>query len=234
MTNKKLLASALLALVTTLPMAHAEDAATPAAAEGSAPAAAVAGSAEAGAAKAGTCLACHGMNGNSSNPEWPSLAGQNGAYIAEQLKLFRAGQRSSTPNAVVMTAQAAALSDQDILDIGAYYATQSPTGLEADPSYWQAGENLYRAGDAARQIPSCAACHGPVGRGNPAAGYPALRAQQSVYTVKQLEEYATSSRYADLAGNTHASRNGHMMVTIAKRLTKEDIRDLASYIQGMR
>lgn len=235
MTNTKLLASALLALVTTLPMAHAEDAATPAAAaEGSASHAAIVGSAEAGAAKAATCLACHGINGNSSNPEWPSLAGQNGAYISEQLRLFRGGQRAATPNALVMTAQAAALSDQDILDIGAYYATQSPTGLEADPSYWQAGEKLYRAGDTARQIPACAACHGPVGRGNPAAGYPALRAQHSVYTVKQLEEYATSTRYADLAGKSYASRNGHMMATIAKRLTKEDVRDLASYIQGMR
>ncbi len=198
------------------------------------PAAYAQGSADAGAAKAGVCIACHGPNGNSTNPEWPNLAGQNAAYIAEQLKLFRAGQRSSTPNAMVMTAQAAALSDEDIADLGAYFATQTPSGLEADPSYWKAGEALYRAGDQARELPACMACHGPVGRGNPAAAYPALRAQHSVYTAQQLTEYANAARYKDAAGASHDTKNAHMMETIAKQLTAEDIRNLASYIQGMR
>ncbi len=192
------------------------------------------GSAEEGAAKAAVCMACHGMNGNSMNPEWPSLAGQNAAYLAEQLKLFRDGKRASTPNALVMMTQAAGLSDEDIADIGAYYAAQTPTGLEADPSYWKDGEALYRGGDVERNIPACMACHGPVGRGIPAAGYPALRAQHSVYTVQQLNEYADASRYKDLTGGTNDTRNAHMMVTIAKSLTAEDIRNVASYIQGMR
>ena len=73
-----------------------------------------------------------------------------------------------------------------------------------------------------------------MGRGNPAAGYPALRAQHSVYTVLQLNAYADGTRYKDLAGGTSAPRNAHMMVTIAKSLTAEDIRNLASYSQGMR
>lgn len=198
------------------------------------PAAYAQGSADAGAAKAGVCIACHGPNGNSTNPEWPNLAGQNAAYIAEQLRLFRAGQRSSTPNAMVMTAQAAALSDEDIADLGAYFATQTPSGLEADPSYWKAGEALYRGGDQARELPACMACHGPVGRGNPAAAYPALRAQHSVYTAQQLTEYANAARYKDATGASHDPKNAHMMETIAKQLTAEDIRNLASYIQGMR
>lgn len=189
-----------------------------------------AGNAEAGAAKAASCLACHGVNGNSSNPEWPSLAGQNAAYIAEQLKMFRDGKRVN----VLMSPMASMLTDEDIADIGAYYASQTPEGLEADPSYWQAGEALYRGGDRARSIPACKACHGPVGRGNPAAGYPALRAQHAVYTIKQLNDYASEARYTDANGEKQKSRNGHMMVTIAKRLTEEDIRNLASYIQGMR
>ncbi len=130
--------------------------------------AAAKGSAEAGATKAATCMACHGVNGNSVNPEWPSLAGQNAAYIAEQIRLFKANKRLN-PN---MNPQAAALTDEDIADLAAYYATQTPTGLEADPSYWKAGEKLYRAGDAKRAIPACQACHGPVGRGNPGAGFP--------------------------------------------------------------
>lgn len=192
------------------------------------------GSVEAGAGKAAVCLACHGLNGNSTNPEWPNLAGQNAAYIAEQLKAFRDGKRAGTPNALVMMTQAATLTDEDIADIGAYYAAQTPTGLEADPSYWKDGEALYRGGDHERQIPACMACHGPVGRGNPAAGYPAVRAQHSVYTVQQLNGYADGSRYKDLAGGTQNTRNAHMMVTVAKALTAEDIRNLASYIQGMR
>lgn len=192
------------------------------------------GSAEAGAGKAAVCLACHGLNGNSTNPEWPNLAGQNAAYISQQLHQFRDGKRSSTPNAMVMTAQAAALTDADIADLGAYFASQTPVGLEADPSYWKSGEALYRGGDHARAVPACMACHGPAGRGSPAAGYPALRAQHSVYTVQQLNEYAAGERYHDLAGASHDTKNAVIMETIAKRLTAADIRDLASYIQGMR
>lgn len=188
------------------------------------------GSAEAGANKTATCIACHGTNGNSVNPEWPSLAGQNAAYIAEQLQLFKANKRLN-PN---MNPQVAALTDEDIADIAAYYATQTPTGLEADPSYWKAGEKLYRAGDAKRAIPACQACHGPVGRGNPGAGFPAVRAQHSVYTVKQLNDYMSQNRYRDAEGKVQKSRNGQMMIEIAKRLSAEDVRDLASYIQGMR
>lgn len=179
------------------------------------------GSAESGATKAAVCLACHGPNGNSSNPEWPSLAGQGARYLAEQLKLFREGKRTNP----VMMPMASALSDQDIADLAAYYAAQKPTGLEADPSYWQAGEKLYRGGDTGRQIPACIACHGPVGRGNEPAAFPALRAQHSVYTQKQLTDYAAGARTGAKADIMH---------TIAKRMTVEDIRNVSSYIQGVR
>ncbi|HKZ74071.1 MAG TPA: c-type cytochrome [Steroidobacteraceae bacterium] len=189
-----------------------------------------AGSAEEGAGKAAVCLACHGANGNSTNPEWPNLAGQSAVYTAEQLALFRAGVRNNP----VMMPLAQTLTDDDIADLAVYYETQTPTGLEADPSYWKAGEALYRSGDSQRQIPACVACHGPVGRGNLASGYPALRAQHSVYTVKQLNDYANDARYAKATEGPAGSRNGHMMAAIAKRLTAEDVRDLASYIQGMR
>jgi len=188
------------------------------------------GSVEEGASKAATCVACHGMNGNSVNPEWPNLAGQSAVYIAEQLKLFRAGVRTDP----VMQPLAVGLSDDDIADLAVYFAAQTPSGLEADPSYWEAGAALYRSGDAARGIPACIACHGPVGRGNPAAGYPALRAQHSGYTVKQLNAYANGTRYEEKADSPITSRNGAMMVTIAQRLTPEDIRNVASYLQGMR
>jgi cytochrome c553 len=187
------------------------------------------GTAAAGATKAAVCSSCHGPNGNSVNPDWPRLAGQSAIYLAEQLRLFRAGVRNNP----VMRPLAAALSDQDIDDLAVYYEAQTPTGLEADPSYWQGGQAVYLRGDPAHAIPGCIACHGPVGRGNLAAGYPALRAQQSVYVVKQLNDYASGARYSGPNPAT-ASRNGIMMFTIAKRLSSEQIRDLASYVQGMR
>jgi cytochrome c553 len=180
-----------------------------------------AGSVEAGAAKAVVCQACHGANGNSANPEWPSLAGIGADYIAEQLKNFKDGKRANP----VMMPNAMSLSADDMADLGAYFDSLTNTGLEADPSYWQAGQKLYRGGDAVRAIPACIACHGPTGRGNEPAKFPALRGQQSVYVTKQLNDYASGARTTGPNG---------IMQTIAKRLSPEDIRNLASYLQGIR
>jgi cytochrome c553 len=180
-----------------------------------------AGSVEAGATKAVICKACHGANGNSTNPEWPSLAGIGADYIADQLKNFKDGKRANP----VMMPNAMTLSADDMADLGAYFDSLTNTGLEADPSYWQAGEKLYRGGDQARAIPACMACHGPTGNGNEPAKFPALRGQQSVYVVKQLNDYASGAR--------PTGPNG-IMQTIAKRLSPDDIRNLASYLQGIR
>src|ERR1044072_4985175 len=125
------------------------------------------GSIEAGASKAAVCGACHGPNGNSQNPEWPNLAGQSANYIASQLHLFKEQVRNNP----VMQPIVAPLTDADFKDLGMYFAAQTPTGLEADPSYWKSGEALYKRGDKVRNIPACIACHGPLGRGNLAAGY---------------------------------------------------------------
>ena len=195
------------------------------------PAVEASGNPEAGATKAAVCTACHGPNGNSVNPEWPNLAGQSAAYVTEQLTIFRAGHR----NNAVMWPMAIALTDEDIADLAAYFSRQTPAGLEADSATYKAGEALYRGGDRARNIPSCTSCHGPAGLGATSAAYPALRAQHSVYTVKQLLDYQNDQRYRDVnTGEPTKSRNGHMMATIAKRLTEEDMRNLASYIQGLR
>jgi len=218
------------------PATPAAPAATPAAPAAAAPASPATptipftnGKVADGATKSAICSSCHGPNGNSVNPEWPRLAGQSAVYIAEQLRLFRSGVRDNP----IMKPLTAGLSDQDISDLAVYYEAQTPAGLEADPSYWQAGEALYLRGDRAHEIPACVACHGPVGRGNLAAGYPALRAQQAVYVVKQLNDYASGARYS-AANPAQASRNGVMMLTLARRLTPEQIRDVASYVQGMR
>jgi cytochrome c553 len=180
-----------------------------------------ANSIETGAAKAVVCQACHGANGNSSNPEWPSLAGIGADYIADQLKNFKEGKRQNP----VMMPMAMPLTPDDMTNLWAYFDSLVNTGLEADPSYWKAGEKLYRGGDQARAIPACMACHGPTGRGNVPAKFPALRGQQSVYLMKQLNDYASGAR--------PTGPNG-IMQTIAKRLSADDIRNLASYVQGLR
>jgi cytochrome c553 len=187
------------------------------------------GKVEAGATKSAVCSSCHGPNGNSTNPEWPRLAGQSAVYVAQQLRLFRSGVRNNP----IMKPLASSLSDQDIDDLAVYYQAQTPSGLEADPSYWQAGEALYVRGDRAAEVPGCIACHGPVGRGNLAGGYPALRAQHSVYVVKQLNDYASGARYAG-TDVLKANPNAAMMLNIAKHLGPEQMRDVASYVQGMR
>jgi cytochrome c553 len=196
-------------------------------------------SAEAGAAIAATCGACHGAAGaNSNNPEWPNLAGQNAHYIAHQLHMQHDGMRTSKPgdaNPMVMVAQASALSEQQIDDVSAYFATLAPAGLEAPAGSFAVGKKLYHWGDRSKGIPACAACHGPVGRGNPAAGYPALRAQQSVYVLKQLNNYAADMRYT--LNDKGASMGGELatiMHTISSRLSDDEKASLAAYVQGMR
>lgn len=228
-------ATVALTLAALPPSSPAAEAAAPAAEASAgvhgAAAATQAGSAEAGAAKSATCVACHGPGGNSTNPEWPVLAGQSAHYLQQQIASFRDGAR---PNPL-MFPMVKDLTDQDILDLAAYFSRQTPSGGEADPSYWKDGEKLYRGGDPARGVPACMACHGPVGRGVPAAGFPALRSQHAVYTIKQLTDYAADSRYLkDDKGARRGGPNVPMMVTIANRLTPEDRRNLASYIQGMR
>ncbi len=186
----------------------------------------IAGSAEAGdaatgAQKAAVCMACHGANGNSINPEWPNLAGQHEGYVAEQLANFKQGARTNP----LMSPMAAALTDTDMQDLGAHFAQQTPAGLEADPSNWKAGEKLYRGGDAERGLPACIACHGPQGKGNAPARYPALRAQHAVYAYNQLRAYSAGTRVTP--GND-------IMQVVASKLTDEEMRALASYLQGLR
>src|SRR3984893_9604259 len=111
------------------------------------------GKVEAGASKTAVCTACHGPNGNSANPEGPRLAGQRAVYAAAQLKLFKTQVRANP----VMMPMASGLSDQDVNDVAVYYQAQALQGLEADPSYWQAGQGLYTPGGRAKNTPTSAA-----------------------------------------------------------------------------
>jgi cbb3-type cytochrome c oxidase subunit III len=179
------------------------------------------GSAEAGQARSMVCAACHGVDGNSFNPEWPSLAGQNENYLVKSLQSFKDGSRQN----VLMNAQAAALSEQDMQDLAAWYSSQKLAGKTADPALVSSGERLFRGGNKESGIPACSACHGPGGQGNSAAGWPAIAGQHATYSTNQLLAYRSKQRVTD--GDTQ------MMRTVAGRLTDEEIQAVVSYAQGL-
>jgi len=182
-----------------------------------------AGDADAGQAKAAVCGACHGVDGNSMVPMWPKIAGQHSAYIERQLGLIKSGNRAVPEMAGIVIG----LSDQDMADIAAYFSSQkTSTGL-TDESLRANGEQLYRGGNAATDIPACLSCHGPAGEGNPLAGYPSLAGQHSVYSAKML----TGFRAGQLWGDDDA--NSKIMTDVASRMTDAEIKAVSSYIQGL-
>ena len=181
-----------------------------------------AGDAEAGKAKAATCGACHGADGNSLAPTFPKIAGQGERCLIKQIKDIRDGNRQ-VPE---MTAFVAGLSDADIADLAAYYAAQTPTGGGADESLVELGERVYRSGVAEKGVPACLACHGPAGAGVEAAGFPRLAGQHADYTKAQLNKFSMEQRAND--GDTRVMRD------IAKRMHATEIEAVASYIQGLR
>jgi cytochrome c553 len=181
-----------------------------------------AGTVEAGQAKAATCMACHNMDGNSVNPEWPALAGQHPSYIIKQLKHFKANERQN----VLMSPMAMILADQDVEDLAVYFGAQKrvPTG-ETEPSKFQLGQTIFRAGIPSKGVPACSGCHGPNGAGIAGAAFPRIGGQHAVYAATQLRNYKTGARSTDPSS---------MMRTITSRLSDEEIDAVASYLQGMR
>jgi len=182
----------------------------------------VEGDAEAGQAKSITCTACHGPDGNSVNPTWPSIAGQHPTYFVEQLKAFKSGSRSDP----LMMGQVIALTEEDMNNLAVYYADNQPAlKTVPDPSLVDRGRRIYLGGNNASSTAACIACHGPTGRGNPASAVPAISGQYAVYTVAQLEKYANGERTSD--GPTRVMRD------IATTLSDDDIEAVAAYMQGL-
>lgn len=173
--------------------------------------------------KAEACAACHGADGNSANPEWPSLAGQHARYTAAQLAAFKQGEKR---NNALMAPMVAGLSEQDMWDLGEYFEAQTPAKRFAinDPEMIALGERLYRGGNDASGVPACMACHGPAGKGNGLARFPALSGQHATYAAAQLHAYKRGERSTDANA---------MMRTIAQRLTDEEIQAVANYMTGL-
>lgn len=181
------------------------------------------GDASAGQAKSATCAACHGADGNSMVPNWPKLAGQHEPYLLRQIMLIKSGARPVPEMAGIVPG----LSEQDMADLAAYFASQTGAGGLADESQVALGQRIFRAGNAESGVPACMACHGPAGEGNPLAGYPALAGQHAVYSSNLLKRFRSGENW----GVDDAS--SHVMNGVAEELTDEEIAAVASYIQGL-
>jgi len=189
-----------------------------------------AGDAEAGQAKSATCMGCHGLAGNSAIATFPKLAGQGEAYLFKQLQNFKSGER----NNAIMAGVASLLSEQDMMDIAAYYSIQTITenSAKGDAETIELGRKIYVGGKMDTQTTACIACHGPKGLGIPTAGFPALSAQHADYTAAQLKAFRQYS-INEQTGSDDVSRTNEMMVNIAKELTTVEIEALAQYIAGL-
>jgi cytochrome c553 len=178
-----------------------------------------------GKTKSATCAACHGADGNSTNPEWPKLAGQSESYLFKQLQNFKAGQDAPDGRYnASMAPMVAPLSEQDMADLAAYFASQTPKPGEADQTMVELGRQVFKGGNNASGVAACAACHGPNGNGNPAAKFPMLAGQHAKYTAMQLEAFSKSQRANDA---------GQMMRNIASKMTDEEMAAVSEYIAGL-
>jgi len=182
-----------------------------------------AGDPQAGRSKAGVCAACHGMDGNSQIAQWPKLAGQHEGYLARQTRMVRDQQREvAQMYPIVMN-----LSDADIADIAAWYASQTLEPGVADEALVDAGRSLYHAGNPDSGVPACMACHGPTGSGVPGAGYPMVRGQHATYAAARLRRY----RAGEVNGDDDPQ--SRVMAGVAANLTDAEIDAVASYMEGL-
>lgn len=187
---------------------------------GSATAALAAGDPAAGKAKSATCAACHNADGNSTITQYPKLAGQGADYLLKQLQDYKSGVRANA----IMLGMVTPLSPQDMEDLAAYFASQKVSPAAADPALGPQGEALFRGGNLVSGVSACAACHGTVGAGNPAAKFPSLAGQHAEYLTLQLEAFRNMGRANDA---------GQMMRNIAAKMTDAEIKAVSSYIQGL-
>lgn len=175
------------------------------------------------AAKGGTvsapCQACHVADGSRGVPANPILQGQHPEYIVKQLTEFRSGKRKSA----VMNGMAATVPETEYANIAAFYAgKQAKPGFAKSKDTVLLGEQIYRGGIAAKQVPACSGCHGPAGAGIPAQ-YPRLAGQHGDYTELQLTNFRSGAR-----------GNSPQMMTIAAKLSDAEIKAVSDYIAGLR
>ncbi|MDR1661413.1 MAG: cytochrome c4 [Azoarcus sp.] len=178
------------------------------------------------------CATCHGADGNNWDPQTngktaggadsPKLAGQHSDYLFKQFVEFKNGTRANNP---VMTGMITMLPDEDMRAVAEYFAAQKPRpATYRDSETIAAGQKIWRAGIASKNVPACAACHGPAGKGLPAQ-YPALAGQFPEYIEAQLKAFRDGARTNDPA---------NMMSDIALRMTDPEIKAISDYAAGLR
>ncbi|MGF1743897.1 c-type cytochrome [Vibrio minamisatsumaniensis] len=185
------------------------------------------GSIEAGKAKSQTCVACHAADGNSLITQYPKLAGQHERYLDKQLKELKLGMTSGGKQGrydPVMSAMAMPLSEEDMADLAAYYASLPISSNSTPENVVNEGKVLYTAGDAERGLTACIACHGPRGNGTELSGFPKISGQHADYIKAQLEKFRDGNRNNDMNA---------MMRDVAKKLTDADIDTLSKYVGGL-
>ena len=174
---------------------------------------------------AGACAACHGADGNSASPANPKLAAQHADYLYKQLQNFKVkpGAKEAERANAVMAGFAAALSDEDMRNVAAWYASQKLKPSAArNPEIVELGQKIYRGGIAAKAVAACAGCHSPNGAGIPAQ-YPRLAGQYAEYTEAQLIAFRQGVR-----------KNSAQMTAIAARMSDAEIKAVSDYIAGLR
>ena len=185
------------------------------------------GNIEAGKEKSATCAACHGSDGNSLIPQYPKLAGQHSKYIEKQLHDLKLGMTSGGKqgrNDPVMSAMAISLTDEDMSDLAAYYASLPLKEGSTPENIAEKGKALYFAGDSQKGLTACSACHGPRGHGMELGGFPSIAGQQTDYVKAQLEKFRSGTRTNDM---------NSMMQDVSKNLTDEQIDILSKYVGGL-
>ncbi len=177
-----------------------------------------------GKSKSEVCTACHGPVGVSVTPIWPSIAGQGEKYLIKEMVEFRKGDKGTRfdPSMFAMVQN---LSDQDIADLAAYFASLKPGTGTTPANFLSLGEKIYRGGNMQAGIPACGpSCHGPRGEGLSLASIPRLSGQQAQYTIDQLKKFKSGAR----AGDPNS-----IMRDIAKRMSDEEIDAVSNYVSGL-
>ncbi|MCX4188335.1 c-type cytochrome [Methylophaga sp. OBS4] len=180
-----------------------------------------AGDPAAGKAESAMCAACHGVDGNSLSDGFPKLAGQHEGYIVKQLADFKSGARQNA----IMAPMVTNLTEQNMADLGAYYASKKTAPGAVSEELVAAGEQIYRGGNKETGLPACMACHGPNGSGVPAANWPKLSAQYSSYVETQLHAFANGERDNDA---------NSMMRDIASKMSEDEIKAVSAYVFGLK
>ena len=165
------------------------------------------------------CSACHTADGSRGSPANPILAGQHPEYLVKQLQEFKAGKRKNA----IMAGFAGTLSDEDMRNVAAFYASKTAKpGAAKDKDLAALGEKIYRGGIADRNIPACAGCHSPTGAGIPSQ-YPRVGGQHGDYAEAQLTAFRSGAR-----------GNSTQMMAIAAKMNDREIKAVSDYLAGLR